>query len=148
MELYLDEVRVDENQIATLPVSNIAMVKVIRGNFVGNSGGRGGAIAIYTRRGVSGSIIDISLPSNLVESKLNGYDKEIPFNNGIYDEESAKSVPEDKRSILYWNPYLESKSRNPTTVQWYNNDDAKNFRVMIIGFDENNDLLYYNEVLK
>jgi hypothetical protein len=148
MELYLDEVRVDENQIATLPVSNIAMVKVIRGNFVGNSGGRGGAIAIYTRRGVSGSIIDTSLPSNLVESKLNGYDKEIPFNNGIYDEESAKSVPEDKRSILYWNPYLESKSRNPTTVQWYNNDDAKNFRVMIIGFDENNDLLYYNEVLK
>lgn len=148
MELYLDEVRVDENQIATLPVSNIAMVKVIRGNFVGNSGGRGGAIAIYTRRGVSDSTIDPSLPSNLIESKINGYDKEVSFNNEIYAEESARSVPEDKRSILYWNPYLESKSGEPTIVQWYNNDDAKNFRVMIIGFDENNDLLYYNEVLK
>lgn len=148
MEFYLDEMRVDESQIATLLVSNIAMIKVIRGNFVGNSGGNGGAIAIYTRRGVSGSTIDPSLPSNLIESKINGYDKEVPFNNEIYAEESARSVPEDKRSILYWNPYLESKSGEFTTVKWYNNDDAKNFRVMIIGFDENNDLLYYNEVLK
>jgi len=148
MTLYLDEVRVDESQIATLLVSNIAMIKVMRGNFAGNSGGNGGAIAIYTRRGVSGSTIDPSLPSNLIESKINGYDKEVPFNNEIYAEESARSVPEDKRSILYWNPYLESKSGEFTTVKWYNNDDAKNFRVMIIGFDENNDLLYYNEVLK
>lgn len=76
------------------------------------------------------------------------YQLKIPFNNGIYDEESSKSVSEDKRSILYWNPYLENKSGEPTIVQWYNNDDAKNFRVMVIGFDENNDLLYYNEVLK
>lgn len=149
MELFLDEMRVDANQISNIPISNIAMVKVIKGNFAGSFGGGNGAIAIYTRRGgTTGSVIDTTLPSNLTEIKLNGYDKEIPFNNGIYDQESAKSVPEDKRSILYWNPYLESKSGEPTIVQWYNNDDAKNFRVMIIGFDENNDLLYYNEALK
>lgn len=149
MEFFLDEMRVDASQISNIPVSSIAMVKVIKGNFAGSFGGGNGAIAIYTRRGgTTGSVIDTTLPSNLTEIKLNGYDKEIPFNNGIYDEESAKSVPEDKRSILYWNPYLESKSGEPTIVQWYNNDDAKNFRVMIIGFDKNNDLLYYNEVLK
>ncbi|MFC0426397.1 TonB-dependent receptor plug domain-containing protein [Chryseobacterium scophthalmum] len=148
MEFFLDEMRVDANQISNIPVSNIAMVKVIKGNFAGSFGGGNGAVAIYTRRGgTTGSGVDTTLSSNLTEVKLNGYDKEVPFNNGIYDEESAKSVPEDKRSILYWNPYLESKSGEPTIVQWYNNDDAKNFRVMIIGFDENNDLLYYNEVL-
>lgn len=149
MEFFLDEMRVDANQISNIPVSNIAMVKVIKGNFAGSFGGGNGAVAIYTRRGgTTGSGVDTTLPSNLTEVKLNGYDKEVPFNNGIYDEESAKSVPEDKRSILYWNPYLERKSGESTIVQWYNNDDAKNFRVMIIGFDENNDLLYYNEVLK
>ena len=149
MEFFLDEMRVDASQISNISVANIAMVKVIKGNFAGSFGGGNGAIAIYTRRGgTTGSIVDTTLPSNLTEIKLNGYDKEIPFNNGIYDEESAKSVAEDKRSILYWNPYLERKSNEPTIVQWYNNDDAKNFRVMIIGFDENNDLLYYNEVLK
>lgn len=149
MELFLDEMRVDANQISNIPVSNIAMVKVIKENFAGSFGGGNGAIAIYTRRGgTTGSVVETTLPSNLTEIKLNGYDKEVPFKNGIYDEESAKSVSEDKRSILYWSPYLESKSGEPTIVQWYNNDDAKNFRVMIIGFDENNDLLYYNEVLK
>ncbi|WP_210151036.1 hypothetical protein [Chryseobacterium scophthalmum] len=149
MEFFLDEMKVDVSQISSIPVSNIAMVKVIKGNFAGSFGGGNGAIIIYTRRGGNtGSVINTNLPSNLKEIKLKGYDKEVPFNNGIYDEESAKSVPEDKRSILYWNPYLESKSGEPTIVQWYNNDDAKNFRVMIIGFDENNDLLYYNEVLK
>lgn len=149
MEFFLDEMRVDASQISNIPVSNIAMVKVIKGNFAGSFGGGNGAVAIYTRRGgTTGSGVDTTLPSYLTEIKLKGYDKEVPFNNGIYDEESAKSVPEDKRSILYWNPYLESKSGEPTIVQWYNNDDAKNFRVMIIGFDENNDLLYYNEVLK
>lgn len=147
---YLDEMRVEANQISLLPVANIAMVKVIRGNFTGNPGGKGAAIAIYTRGNTpaTGSMIDTNLPSHLTEHKLIGYDKEVSFNNGIYDEESVKSVPEDKRSILYWNPYLESKTGEFTTVKWYNNDDAKNFRVMIIGFDENNDLLYYNEVLK
>jgi hypothetical protein len=150
MEFFLDEMRVDASQISNIPVSNIAMVKVIKGNFAGSFGGGNGAVAIYTRRGGNtGSVaIDTTLPSNLKEVKLNGYDKEIPFNNGIYDEEGAKSIPQDKRSILYWNPYLESKSGEPTIVQWYNNDDAKNFRVMIIGFDENNDLLYYNDILK
>lgn len=149
MELYLDEMRVDASQISSIPMTTIAMVKVIKGNFAGNFGGGNGAIAIYTKRGgTTGSIIDTSLPSNLTEIKLNGYDKEVPFNNGIYDEESTKSIAEDKRSILYWNPYSESKQGEPTIVQWYNNDDAKNFRVMIIGFDENNNLLYYNEILK
>ncbi|MDY0931992.1 TonB-dependent receptor plug domain-containing protein [Chryseobacterium sp. CFBP8996] len=150
MEFFLDEMRVDASQISNIPVSNIAMVKVIKGNFAGSFGGGNGAVAIYTRRGGNtGSVaIDTTLPSNLKEVKLNGYDKEVPFNNGIYDEESVKSIPQDKRNILYWNPYLESKSGEPTIVQWYNNDDAKNFRVMIIGFDENNDLLYYNDILK
>ena len=150
VEFFLDEMRIDASQISTIPLSTIAMVKVIKGNFAGSFGGGNGAIAIYTRRGgtTGSAAIDTTLPSNLKEVKLNGYDKEIPFNNGIYDEQSAKTIPEDKRSILYWNPYLESKSGEPTIVQWYNNDDAKNFRVMIIGFDENNDLLYYNEVLK
>ncbi|MGO4708743.1 hypothetical protein AB4Y90_06410, partial [Chryseobacterium sp. 2TAF14] len=120
MEFFLDEMKVDARQISTIPISSIAMIKVIKGNFAGSFGGNG-AVVIYTRRGgTTGSVIDTTLPSNLTEIKLNGYDKELPFNNGIYDEESAKSVPEDKRSILYWNPYLESKAGEPTVVQWYN----------------------------
>lgn len=147
--IFLDEMRVEPSQISNIPVSNIAMVKVIKGYFAGSFGGGNGAIAIYTRRGnMPGSTIDTTLPSTLTEIKLNGYDKEIPFNNSVYEDESLKINTQDKRNVLYWNPYLESNKNEPTIVQWYNNDDAKAFRVIIIGFDENNDPLYYNDVLK
>jgi len=49
--LYLDEMQVDASAINSLPVSNIAMVKVIKGAFLGGiGGGGGGAGAFYTRR--------------------------------------------------------------------------------------------------
>ncbi|WP_175620409.1 hypothetical protein [Chryseobacterium schmidteae] len=146
--LYIDEFQVQPSDIGGISPSDVAMIKFIRNDFRGVSGGAVGAILVYTRRGNMPRNIDTSKPSVRNEIKLTGYHKEETFNNDIYKDINLKTTIEDKRSILYWNPYLESKSGEPTIVQWYNNDDAKNFRVMIIGFDENNDLLYYNEVLK
>jgi len=47
---FLDEIRVSPQQIANIPMSDIAIVKAYPPPFLGASGG-GGAIAIYTRRG-------------------------------------------------------------------------------------------------
>ncbi|MFP3591084.1 hypothetical protein SB689_03940 [Chryseobacterium sp. SIMBA_038] len=148
--IYLDEMPIEANQISSLSVSDIAMVKVIKGFFAGGFGGGGnGAIAIYTRRGgSSGSITDSSKPSQLRQITLNGYDQEAPFNNPNYENQSFKDISQDTRSVLYWNPYLEVQEKEPTNVQFYNNDDAKNYKVIIIGFDRNNDTpIYYNEIL-
>jgi len=148
--IYLDEMPIEANQISSLSVSDIAMVKVIKGFFAGGFGGGGnGAIAIYTRRGgASGSITDSSKPSQLRQITLNGYDQEAPFNNPNYENQSFKDISQDTRSVLYWNPYLEVQEKEPTSVQFYNNDDAKNYKVIIIGFDRNNDTpIYYNEIL-
>ncbi|ANF52284.1 hypothetical protein A0O34_17940 [Chryseobacterium glaciei] len=148
--IYLDEMAIEADQISSLSVSDIAMVKVIKGFFAGGfGGGNGGAIAIYTRRGgSSGSIIDSSKPSQLRQITLNGYDQEGPFNNPNYENQSFKDISQDTRSVLYWNPYLEVQEKEPTSVQFYNNDDAKNYKVIIIGFDRNNDTpIYYNEIL-
>ena len=49
--VYIDEVRVSYDYLNLLPVSDIAMVKVIKGSFVGNPGAAAGAIAIYTIQG-------------------------------------------------------------------------------------------------
>ena len=50
--IFVDEMRVDANFLNSLSVNDIAMVKVIKGPFVGAIGnGPGGAIAIYTIRG-------------------------------------------------------------------------------------------------
>lgn len=147
--IYLDEMPIEANQIAGLSVSDIAMIKVIKGFFAGGFGGGSGAVAIYTRRGGStGSITDPSKPSQLRQITLNGYDQEAPFNNPNYENQSFKDISQDTRSVLYWNPYLEVQEKEPTNVQFYNNDDAKNYKVIIIGFDRNNDTpIYYNEIL-
>lgn len=51
MYFYLDEIRVEGSTLSTVPISDIAIVKVYPPPFFGNPGGGGGAIAIYTRRG-------------------------------------------------------------------------------------------------
>lgn len=80
---------------------------------------------------------------------LKGYDKEEPFKNEIYDDIDPKSISKDSRSTLYWNPYLPNQPKESTKINFYNNDDAKSFKVIIIGFDEETYTpLYYNDILK
>lgn len=148
--LYLDERRADVNLISTISFSEIAMVKIIRGMFAGSAGGANGAIVIYTRRGgITGSINNNTESKTLKKMTLKGYDKEEIFKNEIYDDIDTKSLSKDSRSTLYWNPYLPNQPKESTKINFYNNDTAKSFKVIIIGFDEENDTpVYFNEVLK
>ncbi len=49
--VFIDEMPVDYDFLSMLPVSDIAMIKVIKGPFSHPWGGAGGTIAIYTIRG-------------------------------------------------------------------------------------------------
>ena len=49
--VYVDEIRMDADYLNMLPVTDIAMIKIIKGPFIGAWDGAGGAIAIYTFRG-------------------------------------------------------------------------------------------------
>jgi len=50
--IFVDEMRMDAPFLNSLPVTNIGMIKVIKGPFAGAIGnGGGGTIAIYTIRG-------------------------------------------------------------------------------------------------
>lgn len=145
--VFVDEFKVEVSDISSISPSDVAMIKFIRNNFMGTSGGAVGAIVIYTRRGDEPKhVLNSTLPSVRNEIKISGYDKVAPFISEVYNNEDFRSAPEDQRNVLFWNPYLENNGS--TFVKWYNNDDAKAFKVIMIGFDENNDPFYYNEVLK
>jgi len=49
--VFVDEIPVDYDYLNMLPVTDIAMIKVIKGPFANPMGGPGGTIAIYTIRG-------------------------------------------------------------------------------------------------
>ena len=139
--LFLDEVPVDASMINSLPVSNIAMVKVLKdGGLVSN------AIAIYTKRG--NMLADQKDDKKEINNKavLRGYDVPAEFEQPDITSDAYKRVKNDTRELLYWNPNLTSESNLPPRVLFFNNDNAKNREITIIGFDKNERLLYYDEV--
>ena len=65
---FLDETRVAAQQIANIPITDIAIVKAYPPPFFGAPGG-GGGVAIYTRRGDEANY----LPANRQVFKVRGY---------------------------------------------------------------------------
>lgn len=150
INVYLDEMLLDPSQINTIPVSDIAMVKVIKGYFSGGFGGGNGAIAIYTKRGgTTGSLSDFAASTKLKKSIMHGFDKEISFVSPNYNDQNFSKISQDSRTTLYWNPYIEAETKDQTGIQFFNNDEAKNFKIIIMGFDTKDYVpIYYNEIVQ
>ncbi len=66
---YLDEMRVDIQQISFMNTNDIAIIKTYPPPFFGNPGGSGGAVAIYTKRGDD----DEAAEGNRNTFKVRGY---------------------------------------------------------------------------
>ncbi|WP_292008618.1 hypothetical protein [Chryseobacterium sp.] len=143
-KLYLDEIPTDVSMITSLPISNIAMVKVIK-----ESGLIGNAVAIYTMRGNMKSKNTEKEAQKNNFSTIKGYDKPSEFPIEILNEDdSPKKIENDTRETLYWNPNLFDSDYVPPRIKFYNNDTAKQYKVLIISFDEDDNLLYDQEILK
>jgi hypothetical protein len=145
--IYIDEMQSDAAMLNGFSISDIAMIKVIKGFFVGGvGGGGGGAIAIYTRKG---NMRSANAGASLNSSKLAGYEKHERFPLPDYTESIYRQVKNDTRDVLYWNPFAVSENEQlKIPIRFYNNDLAKEFRVIIAGFTIDGTPVYYNEVLK
>lgn len=140
--LFLDEMPVDASMISSIPVSNIAMVKVLKdGGLVSN------AVAIYTKRGNMVSEDD-KKDEKVNKLVLKGYDKSVEFELPDITGDGYKRISKDTRETLYWNPSLSEDGGLAPRAKFFNNDEAKNRRIIIISFDKNDRLLYYDEVVK
>lgn len=142
-KLYLNEMAVEPSMITSLPISNIAMVKIIKA-----SGLIGDAVAIYTMRGdlKSKNVEKDTKKNNLAIVK--GYDMPSEFPIEMLDDDASKKIENDTRETLYWNPNLYDSDYVPPRIKFYNNDSAKQYKVLIISFDEDDNLLYDNRILK
>lgn len=143
-KLYLDEVLTDPSMIANLPVINIAMVKIIKG-----SGLIGDAVAVYTLKGDMKSKNKEKSPQNTNNSSIiKGYDRPSEFLVEMIDDDSPAKIENDTRETLYWNPNLFDSDYVPPRIKFFNNDSAKQYKVQIISFDEDDHILYQNEIFK
>ena len=144
--LYLNEMPTDIGAIVSIPMSDIAYVKVFSTPFVlAAGGGFGGAIAVYTKRGDEKQEL-----FNTVDEKkiLIGYTKYQEFFSPNYSD-SVKSFAPDARTTLYWNPYILTNSKSPKVqLEFYNNDISKRFRVVLEGINADGKLAHIEKIIE
>ena len=133
-DLYLNEMKSQIDMIQSVPVQDIAYVKVFRPPFFGSGGGgAGGAIAVYTKKGTDGRKAEPNARS-LENTILGGYSKFKDFFNPAYDKPNENNYDADIRSTIYWNPFVLTNKKSPRIrIQFFNNDITKKFLLVLEG---------------
>lgn len=145
LALFIDQTSATWDMLATLPLSQVAYIKVINGIVLGD-GFRSttGAIYIYTRRGNDIKITTPPMPSIVIK----GYDMPKEFLNPDYSEKQSL-LNKDYRSTLYWDPYIETSKDNQTIrIEYYNNDVSKKPVLTLKGFNEEGEVVEVRKVLE
>jgi len=132
--LYLNEMITNVDMVQSIPITDIAYIKVMRPPFFGSGGGGAdGAIAIYTKKGGDVQRNDPN-KKGMESTILAGYSKFKEFYNPVYTKEPAYEA--DTRSTLYWNPYILTNKKTPRfRVEFYNNDFSKKLLVVLEGIN-------------
>ncbi len=145
-QLYLDEVPADPSFVSSIPISDVAYIKVLRPPFMGSVNGGSGAIAIYTRRGDDRK----SAPGKgLSSNTVTGYTAIREFYSPNYGTISPDDDKQDLRTTLYWNPQVVTTPvNNKVVLTFYNNDISRAFRVTIEGMTKDGRLAHLEQIME
>lgn len=142
---FVNEMQADINLLNSIPMHDVAMVKVFRPPFFGAfGGGSGGAIAVYLKKGVSAN----QQVKGLDFVSINGYSSIKEFYSPDYSKQQ-ETVNPDYRKTLYWNPFIiTGKNSRRVFLTFYNNDITKKMKVIIEGCNENGILTRVEKILQ
>ncbi|MFT4204289.1 MAG: hypothetical protein QM610_10295 [Chitinophagaceae bacterium] len=142
---YLDEAPVDKETLATIPVSDIAMVMVMHRSFLGPDRQLGG-IAIYRKKPGDNIHEDRDGPPGLERTKLVGYSPVREFHAPEYKTTNDEYAVRDNRATLLWKPCIQMAGREPVLLGFYNNDFTRSFRVVIEGMASDGRFLHFEKI--
>ncbi|MFT3912044.1 MAG: hypothetical protein QM737_21645 [Ferruginibacter sp.] len=149
MDIFLDESQVyATSDISSIPMSEIAMIKVYGTGFVGSAGGGpGGAIAIYTRK--TADLPDFQATDKLFRLKVEGYSPVKEFFSPDYAPGKPAVPALDSRSTLYWDPYLEtSQSYKKFSFSFYNADHVRKMKLVLEGMTSDGKLIHLEKMIE
>ncbi|HEY5463031.1 MAG TPA: hypothetical protein VIJ95_07230 [Hanamia sp.] len=145
-QIYVDEMLTQTEMVASIPVTDVAYIKVFRPPFMGGSGGGSGAIAIYTRRG---NDTKREPGKELSNNAVSGYTAIRQFYSPNYETVSDDNDKKDLRSTLYWNPSVQtSPGKNKVLLTFFNNDITNAFRVVIEGMTKDGRLAHVVQIME
>ena len=134
--VFLNEMNAEIDMLRSIPMADVAMIKVFDPPFFGAAGGgAGGAVAIYTKRGASAN----PMVTGLNMATLYGFSAIKEFY--VPDYTTISNEIPDYRTTLYWQPFLLMDAKNKrVTLPFFNNDTGKKIRVIIEGINEKGQL--------
>lgn len=134
-EFFLNEMKVDKATALNVDMNSIAMIKVFRPPFMfATGGGRGGAIAIYTKKGDDNKI-NLNI-KGLDYTLLEGYTKFKEFYSPNYEKPEDSFTKHDTRTTLYWNPYLfTNKTKQNMHIEFFNSDVTRSYTIVLEGIN-------------
>jgi hypothetical protein len=145
MTIFLNEMQTDISFVSSIPVSEIAMVKIYN-SFVAVSGNApGGVLAIYTKKGAD---LMKSMPSAADVIMYSGFSYTREFYSPDYSVDSlSKSVQNDNRITLRWKPDIYLKNINPVVpIRFYNNDFTRRFKITVQGMTKDGKMLFLEKI--
>ncbi|WP_026769131.1 hypothetical protein [Asinibacterium sp. OR53] len=153
---YLNETPIPASEVQRIDVSNVAYIKVFNPPFVGGlkdnqwQTASGGAIAIYTKKGVDNNSGTNNFETSGAAFKtLSGYTPVKEFYSPNYAEAEQAYAGLDLRSTLLWKPWISlDKHQQKLKIIFYNNDVTHSFRLVLEGMDSKGRLLHVNKLLK
>jgi hypothetical protein len=139
---FLNEVQVDIDVIHTIPLQDIALIKVLK-NEAAQLGFSGGAIAIYTRKGPPDY-------DNVWDKTFTTIEKEgYSLTRTFYVPELTDLAPgKDKRMTLYWNSNVKPAQNGDFQFSFRNDDATAAYKLIIQGIDSSGKLIYIEQFIK
>ncbi len=132
IKIYIDEFEAAPGQLDGIPVSSIAMVKVLRNAVL--LGTSSTVVSIYTKDGrlyKAGALQQTAEYTTVI-----GYPSVTAPKNTVYNTADFDATEHDTRTVLYWNDVLQPVN-NKATIRFYNNDITKKPNLLVIGFGSN-----------
>lgn len=142
---YLDEFHIQVDQLSSININDVAYIKVFSPPFMGGFGGAGGAIVVYTKKGVDRT----STSRGMSYVYLPGYAPMREFYSPNYAEQQQEFATPDLRSTIFWGARLVTdKNNQKIKISFYNNDFSHSFRVIMEGMDSEGKLVHFSKLLQ
>lgn len=138
---YIEETIVDKTNlflIDNLPFDNIAMIKI-------QGKGKGHQVFIYLKHG--GEMVNRG--KTLPIEKLLGYEHQEIYPLPDYSKQESSKIKNDKRDVLFWSNLISSDLPNQKfKINFYNNDTAKKFRLIILKSSEEDGPVFVEKIIE
>jgi hypothetical protein len=159
MNTYVDQIKVDPNTLKSLPVSNIAYIKVfdpgeslILPRQIKDSGtvgfNSGGAVVVFTRKG-DDFLSKQGGAKDFFTTEIMGYSPVKEFYSPDYSVENDLNKNEDTRTTLLWKPHIATnKDNRKVIIKFYNNDITRVIRIVLEGINEEGRLTRVEKIIQ